>query len=214
MWTQCLCFHLLQGKKSGKTTTKMQHQITITQSTTLTGAGLDVEISLPFINRLLILVIGPYEPFPNSYEVFIHQASRKQLQQQLLVTSSSVIKRSLWRQWLWGIRQLNFNQIEINICRFWVSLFVFPHQSQKIPVPSHDAVNDAELHACIFPSPLPQSFPLCATLFADWALILFFTLLFLNKGRSLVLILFYSVFQILEDKEYAFPYFWHVNGII
>lgn len=65
----------------------MQHQITITQYTTLTGAGLDVEISLPFINRLLILVIGPYEPLPNSYEVFIHQASRKQLQQQLLVTS-------------------------------------------------------------------------------------------------------------------------------
>lgn len=57
----------------------------MTQSTTLTGAGL--EISLPFINRLLILVIGPYEPFPNSYKVFIHQASGKQLQQQLLVTS-------------------------------------------------------------------------------------------------------------------------------
>lgn len=65
----------------------MQYPITITQSTTLTGAGLHVEISLPFINRLLILVIGPYEPFPNSYKVFIHQASRKQLQQQLLVRS-------------------------------------------------------------------------------------------------------------------------------
>lgn len=205
MWTRCLCFHLLHDKRSRKTTTKIQHAITTSQSTTLTGAGLAAEISLPLINWLLILVIGPYEPFPNPYKVFIHQASRKQLQQQLPVTSNSVIKGSLWRQRLWGIRQLNFNQTETKVCRFWVPLFVFPHQSQKIPAPCHDVVTDAELHTCIFPSPLPQSFPLCATLFADWSLILLFTLLFLNKSHSLVLILFYPVFQISDDKEYAFP---------
>lgn len=55
----------------------MQHQITIMQRTTLTGTVLAIAITLPFINRLLILVIGSYEPFSNSYEVFIHQAPRK-----------------------------------------------------------------------------------------------------------------------------------------
>jgi len=54
-----------------------------------------MSITLPFINRLLILVIGPYEPFPNPYEVFIHQAPGKKSQQQLLVTPSAVIKTSL-----------------------------------------------------------------------------------------------------------------------
>lgn len=133
-WTRRLCFYLLHDKRRGKTTTKIQHPITIPQSTTLTGAGLDVETSLPFINWLLILVVGPYEPFPNSYEAFIHQTSRKQLQQQLLVTSNSVIKGSLWMQWLWGIRQLNFNHTEMKVSRFWVPLFVF-HISHRKSLP-------------------------------------------------------------------------------